>query len=77
LQGLDEYLAGDAGDGTLERPVTHAAVLRELPHDEPLSCKALRLTGTCIRRLAGRRVAEEWDTTDVSSLGQQLAINPG
>lgn len=82
-EGLDEHLVGDPGNGSLERPVPHAAVLCELPQDEglplgvPPTGKAIVLTGTYIRRVADGRVAEEWDTTDIFGLAQQLGMIPG
>jgi predicted ester cyclase len=43
----------------------------------PPSGKAIRLTGTYIRQVADGRVAEEWDTTDIFGLAQQLGMIPG
>ena len=43
----------------------------------PPTGKAIVLTGTYIRRVADGRVAEEWDTTDIFGLAQQLGMIPG
>lgn len=43
----------------------------------PPTGKALVLTGTYIRRVGAGRVAEEWDTTDIFGLAQQLGMIPG
>jgi predicted ester cyclase len=43
----------------------------------PPTGKAIHLTGTYIRRVADGRVAEEWDTTDIFGLAQQLGMIPG
>jgi len=43
----------------------------------PPTGKALVLTGTYIRRVVDGRVAEEWDTTDIFGLAQQLGMIPG
>ena len=43
----------------------------------PPTGKAIHLTGTYIRRVADGKVAEEWDTTDIFGLAQQLGMIPG
>ena len=43
----------------------------------PPTGKSIVLTGTYIRRVADGRVAEEWDTTDIFGLAQQLGMIPG
>lgn len=43
----------------------------------PPTGKAIALTGTYIRRVEDGRVAEEWDTTDIFGLAQQLGMIPG
>jgi predicted ester cyclase len=39
--------------------------------------KAIHLTGTYIREVRDGRVVEEWDTTDIFGLAQQLGMIPG
>lgn len=39
--------------------------------------KTLVVTGTFIRQVAGGRVVEEWDTTDIFGLAGQLGLIPG
>ena len=43
----------------------------------PPTGKAIVLTGTYIRHVVDGRVAEEWDTTDIFGLAQQLGMIPG
>ena len=43
----------------------------------PPTGKAIQITGTYIRRVADGRVAEEWDTTDIFGLAQQLGMIHG
>ena len=43
----------------------------------PPTGKAMRITGTYIREIRDGRVAEEWDTTDIFGLAQQLGMIPG
>ena len=56
-----------------ENLFTHQGVYQGVPP----TGKAIRLTGTYIRRVADGRVAEEWDTTDIFGLAQQLGMIPG
>lgn len=39
--------------------------------------RQLVLTGTFLRQVAGGRVVEEWDTTDIFGLAGQLGLIPG
>jgi len=43
----------------------------------PPTGKAIHLTGTYIREVRDGRVVEEWDTTDIFGLAQQLGMIPG